>query len=125
MFLTQIKKNKYNFIKLIKIYKFLITKKYFYRNGHNKIFINWYLLYEKIKNFYLLFKFKYNPQKNTLQTQVITKNEKFMLNMSFFKQYLKLINQYKWYQLDNKILFNRLKQLRIYFYQFLIKIHKK
>ena len=89
---------------------FILTKKYFYKNGKNIKSRNWLILFYLVRDFYLIFKFKYNIKTKELVASFVPLEKRFLNKIFFFRLYLKLLNYVKWTTINMKILFSFFKK---------------
>lgn len=79
-----------------------VTKKYFFKHGHNLIQYDWFSLYWALKGFKLMFKFKYNLKAQQLSASYIPYKKRWANQMGFLKFYIKLLKRFKWSDFEPK-----------------------
>lgn len=71
---------------------------------------NWLILFFLIRDFYLIFKFKYFLKTKELKASFVPLEKRFANKIFFFKVYLRLMNDIKWTLINIKKLFNVFKK---------------
>lgn len=98
-----------------------IASKYFIKNGRNMRNYPWIKLYIAIKEFPLIFKFKYNYRSKTLGANFVPYKFRWLNQMRFMMFYLKLIRGFKWSVFEPKKLTFLLKKAKKACYLGLVK----
>lgn len=85
--------------------RFMIIKRYFIKRGIPLKRRDWTVLYYLIRDFYMLFKFKYSFKKKELTAVFLPVEKRFLNKIMFFRLYLKLLNYIKWTTINIQKLF--------------------
>lgn len=89
-----------------------VSKKYFYKNGHNKVTYDWFTLFWAIREFKLMFRFKYNLQAQQLSAAFVPRHQRWANQMGFLKFYLKLFKRMKWHEFEPRKLTSFLRKAK-------------
>lgn len=98
-----------------------IASKYFIKNGRSFRNYPWAELYVAIKDFRLIFKFKYNYRSKTLGADFVPYRYRWLNQMRFLMFYLKLTQRFRWGQFEPKQVTFLLKKVKKLCYLGLLK----
>lgn len=90
----------------------LLTRKYFCKKGYINYNFNWIKVYYLLRRFILIFKFSYNLKTKSMELKYIVDEKQLENKFHFFKLFIKLNKNLRWFFLDLNKVFYALHNIR-------------